>query len=124
MINHKNRVQTRNKTKASKAVGTPVNAEDAARILNILGGPDGPVDVRGNVYGHLLNISVQVGPHDVLAADFMVRFMTEECAVSLCNIEFSFGRPDGGTLNHMSVEKKPSGQRRVNIQPSSGPKSE
>ncbi len=61
-------------------------------VLNILGTPNAKKDGIGKVKGHQLCVSVKAVPRDGKATDYMVRFLAEEFAVSVRDIEVVTGR--------------------------------
>jgi uncharacterized protein (TIGR00251 family) len=61
-------------------------------VLNILGKPGSNRDAIGKVKGKQLKVSVTASPVAGRATDHMVRFLAEECGVSIKDIQVVLGR--------------------------------
>jgi uncharacterized protein (TIGR00251 family) len=61
-------------------------------VLNILGTPNAKKDAIGKVKGHQLCVSVTAVPRAGRATDHMVRFLADEFAVAVSDIQVVFGR--------------------------------
>jgi len=61
-------------------------------VLNLLGTPNAKTDKLGKPKGNQLKINVAAVPRRGKATDHMVKFLSKEFGVKVCDIEVVFGR--------------------------------
>jgi len=61
-------------------------------VLNLLGKPNAKTDKLGKPKGNQLKINVAAKPRGGRATDHMVKFLSKEFGVKVCDIEVVFGR--------------------------------